>query len=177
MDYRNDNRTPRDRVDDEFFRSLLREEDEANEPRNTRGRERSNNTRMTNAGVHENCSNDPRMSGRNSRMNNSCMNDSCSRSSRMNDSCSQNPRMNDRMQRNCQQNNCERKRMSNCATNCPTATWGNDCLADYPLGMVYVPSQVFRSLMGTADALHNGTIFCELDLPFYHAGCKGGNCR
>lgn len=180
MDYRNDNRTPRDRVDDEFFRSLLREEDEADEPRNTRGREHSSGTRMTNASVHENRSNDSRMSGRNSRMNSSCMNDSCSRNSRMNESYSRNSRMNDRMQRSCQQDGCERSsRMQNdcCTKNCPTSTWGNDCLSDYPLGMVYIPSQSFRNLMETTDALHAGTIFFELDLPFHHAGCKGGSCR
>lgn len=182
MDYRNDNRTPRDRVDDEFFRSLLREEDEMEDPRNTRGKDRTSDTRMTNASMNENHSHNSRMSGRNSRMNNSCMNDSCSRNSRMNESYSRNSRMNDRMQRSCQQDDCERnscmrERMSNCAKNCPTSTWGNDCLSDYPLGMVYVPSQVFRNTKETTDALHNGTIFCELDLPFYHAGCKGGTCR
>lgn len=181
MDYRNDNRTPRDRVDDEFFRSLLREEDEADEPRNTRGRDRSSVTRMTNASVHENRSNDSRMNGRNSRMGNSCMND-YSRNSRTNDSHSCTPRMNDRMQRCCDQDNCKHntrmgQRLSNCEQNCPTKAWGNDCLSDYPLGMVYVPSQTFCNLIETTKALHKGTIFCELDLPFYHSGCKGGNCR
>lgn len=36
MDYRNDNRTPRDRIDDEFFRRMLRDEEGESLRRGTR---------------------------------------------------------------------------------------------------------------------------------------------
>lgn len=41
-----------------------------------------------------------------------------------------------------------------------------------PLGMTYVPMQVFRNLYTPEKALERGTLFCELDLPF-----RGGSAR
>lgn len=42
-----------------------------------------------------------------------------------------------------------------------------------PLAMTYMPMQVWRSIYTPCDALRAGTIFEELDLPFYG---KGGVC-
>lgn len=47
-------------------------------------------------------------------------------------------------------------------------------LAGYPLAMVYSPCQRFGDLYDLDDALKNGTLFKELNLPF-EAG-KRGNC-
>jgi hypothetical protein len=41
---------------------------------------------------------------------------------------------------------------------------------DLPLGMTYAPMQKYRKLYSPEEALHRGTLFCELDLPFL-----GGN--
>ena len=48
------------------------------------------------------------------------------------------------------------------------------CLSAYPLAMSYTPYQEWRELYEIEEGLHHGTIFRELDLPFY-PGCR--NCR
>ena len=52
--------------------------------------------------------------------------------------------------------------MRNCAYGC-----------EYPLAMTYMPMQEWRNLYAPCDALKAGTIFAELDLPFYG---EGGAC-
>lgn len=47
-------------------------------------------------------------------------------------------------------------------------------LGGYPLAMVYSPCQKFVELYSVHDALHHGTLFKELDLPF--EGGMRGNC-
>ena len=60
----------------------------------------------------------------------------------------------------------------------PHETWGLD---NHPLGMVYAPLQAFHGLYDLETALHRGTIFRELDLPFLGetvaTSGKGGCCR
>lgn len=54
-------------------------------------------------------------------------------------------------------------------------SWG---LVDYPLASVFAPLQEFRGLFDRDTALHKGTIFSELDLPFMgETIMKGGKCR
>lgn len=46
------------------------------------------------------------------------------------------------------------------------------CLQTLPLAMAYVPMQIWRNLY-TADAgLNEGTIFKELDFPWYPTPCR-----
>ena len=54
--------------------------------------------------------------------------------------------------------------------------WG---LVGYPVGSVYAPLQAFDELYDVPTALHQGTIFAQLDLPFMgdRRIKKGGNCR
>ncbi len=40
------------------------------------------------------------------------------------------------------------------------------CVDNLPVGSMYAPMQVFRNLYCPEDALDNGTLFCELNLPF-----------
>jgi len=56
--------------------------------------------------------------------------------------------------------------MKNCTCAC-----GQSC--ELPLAMTYMPIQVWRNVYAPCDALQAGTIFAELDLPFYG---KGGVC-
>ena len=54
-------------------------------------------------------------------------------------------------------------------------SWG---LTGYPLAMVYSPIQEFHNMYEIDTALHQGTVFKELDLPFMGMSVtKGGNCR
>lgn len=46
-------------------------------------------------------------------------------------------------------------------------------LVGYPLAMVYSPCQSFNEIYGLEEALHRGTLFKQLDLPF-EAGKRGG---
>ena len=53
--------------------------------------------------------------------------------------------------------------------------WG---LEGYPLASVFSPLQSFDKLFDMDTALHRGTVFAELDLPFMGESVyKGGNCR
>ncbi len=47
------------------------------------------------------------------------------------------------------------------------------CMDQFPIGMAYVPWQTFRDLYDPHQGLHRGTLFCELDYPFYG---KRGKC-
>lgn len=47
--------------------------------------------------------------------------------------------------------------------------------ADKPLAMVYGVKQGFKNIYEPEIALENGTIFEELNLPFYPVGCKSKN--
>ena len=46
-----------------------------------------------------------------------------------------------------------------------------NCLSGYPLAMSYTPDQEWRELYDVEEGMHHGTIFRELDLPFY-PGCR-----
>lgn len=46
---------------------------------------------------------------------------------------------------------------------------------DYSLAMVYPPMQQWQNLYCEEEGLSAGTIFRELDKPFYGAKCHGGN--
>ncbi len=50
-----------------------------------------------------------------------------------------------------------------------------DCINSFPLVMAYVPMQSFRNLYDPESALCHGTVFRELDLPFY--GANSGSQR
>lgn len=45
----------------------------------------------------------------------------------------------------------------------------NDCLTGKSLAMVYSPCQEFRALHAVEEALCHGTLFMELEKPFYGA--------
>ena len=49
-----------------------------------------------------------------------------------------------------------------------------NCLSAYPLAMCYTPDQEWRNLFEIEEAIFHGTIFRELELPFYPA-CR--SCR
>ncbi len=54
--------------------------------------------------------------------------------------------------------------------------WG---LCGYPLGSVYAPLQEWRAVYDIETGLSRGTIFRELDMPWYGSGggMRGGCCR
>lgn len=45
---------------------------------------------------------------------------------------------------------------------------------DYSLAMVYSPKQAWQNLYSVEEGLYAGTIFRELDKPFYGPKCYGG---
>jgi len=63
-------------------------------------------------------------------------------------------------------------RMESCAENCAA----NHYLTGYPLAMAYVPDQEWRDIYEDEEGLDRGTIFHELDLPFYPTRCNE-SCR
>ncbi len=73
---------------------------------------------------------------------------------------------------------CESATENGCleTANCNSSDkWG---LKDYPLAIVYSPLQEFCELYDLDDALNNGTLFKQLDLPFKgESVVRGGGCR
>lgn len=63
------------------------------------------------------------------------------------------------------------------STICPNddACAKKSCLSAYPAAMGFFHDQEWKDMYNDEDAMHHGTIFCELHKPFYH-GCSG-NCR
>ncbi|MBQ8162851.1 MAG: spore coat associated protein CotJA [Clostridia bacterium] len=56
-------------------------------------------------------------------------------------------------------------------------THENSYRSSRPLAMVYAEKQEFCSIYDPEIALINGTIFEELNLPFYHSKCsRNGGC-
>ena len=51
-------------------------------------------------------------------------------------------------------------------------TSNGSCLENYPIAMSYVPFQQWKSTYPLEKALERGTLFPELDLPFF-----GGNTK
>ncbi len=57
---------------------------------------------------------------------------------------------------------------------CPINKCDFSCVDDFPLAMAYVPMQKFENLYGLDEALCAGTLFKDLDKPFFgRAGKKG----
>lgn len=54
---------------------------------------------------------------------------------------------------------------------------GEDKLAGLPLAMAYVPMQEWRNLYDLEDGFDRGTLFRELDFPFYPTACPRKGCR
>jgi len=48
---------------------------------------------------------------------------------------------------------------------------------DYSLAMVYSPNQEWQNIYCLEKGFISGTIFRELDKPFYGAKCYGGDCH
>ena len=64
-------------------------------------------------------------------------------------------------------------RMDSCGSSCtPDADMQMPALA-----MVYSPRQSWQRIYCAEDALLRGTIFEELDKPFYGPACMGGGCN
>ncbi|MGB4466263.1 MAG: spore coat associated protein CotJA [Eubacteriales bacterium] len=47
-------------------------------------------------------------------------------------------------------------------------------LSEYPLAMVYAPDQIWRNVYSPDEGLSRGTLFAELDKPFYPPRVCGG---
>lgn len=58
---------------------------------------------------------------------------------------------------------------------CEHDNYNNDEF-DYSLAMVYSPHQEWQNIYCEEEGLAAGTIFKELDKPFYGPKCHGGNC-
>ena len=73
----------------------------------------------------------------------------------------------------CEQNANARNEMQN---NCGCNNIGEDYAGEfnYALAMVYSPVQEFQNLYCEEEGLKAGTIFKELDKPFYGPKCHGG---
>lgn len=67
-------------------------------------------------------------------------------------------------------------RKSACASN-RCRIHGEDKLAGLPLAMAYIPMQEWRNLYDLESGFGQGTLFKELDFPFYPTSCPRKGCR
>ena len=70
-----------------------------------------------------------------------------------------------RMERNC--DSCGTSRMERNCDDCEDCRQKRDELRGLPLAMAYVPWQEFGCTYEPMQGMHTGTIFPELDKPFY----------
>ena len=94
---------------------------------------------------------------------------------------------NSRSSENSTCNSCSTNRSGNVSRstrNCPntvctTIPVEEGCVDEYPIAMAYVPMQQWRELYDPMSGISHGTIFRELDLPWYPTNCgkNGNNCR
>ena len=54
---------------------------------------------------------------------------------------------------------------------------GEDKLAGLPLAMAYVPMQEWKNLYDLETGFGQGTLFEDLDFPFYPTSCPRKGCR
>ncbi len=71
---------------------------------------------------------------------------------------------------------CERMQVEQSECGCERNDADADsCDFNYSLAMVYSPNQEWQNLYCEEEGMMAGTIFKELDKPFYGAKCHGGN--
>ncbi len=67
--------------------------------------------------------------------------------------------------------------MGRSSRECQNETGTGNCTDSYPLAMVYSPLQSFRSLYEVQTGFCHGTVFKELDFPFYATPCRRRETR
>lgn len=78
----------------------------------------------------------------------------------------------------CNSNNSVSPETNNNASNNHNNNHNNSHNTDTSLAMVYAVKQAWQNIYDPEIALVNGTIFEELNKPFYHSGCSMNNgCR
>ncbi|MBQ8836766.1 MAG: spore coat associated protein CotJA [Clostridia bacterium] len=68
------------------------------------------------------------------------------------------------------------KNMNSHCDDCHCGDYSNNDF-NYSLAMVYSPEQEWQNLYCEEEGFMAGTIFKELDKPFYGAKCMGGSCH
>lgn len=176
MNYRNDNATPRDRIDEDFLKRMLSDEGYNMDFRKMRDNNGYPCFINQNDAIIASKKHDGNMADRcqkNQRENNDCK---CSCARKKSGSCE-----------------CLRKKEENCiniAKECGCKPYMNSCeifknqkvqcddgftvprLNEAPLSMVYSPFQEWKNIYEPEEALEHGTIFMELDFPFYPTSCN-----
>ena len=61
-------------------------------------------------------------------------------------------------------------------TDCRCEPVETGCVDTYPVAMAYVPMQDWGELYDPMSGLHHGTVFRDLDLPWYKTNCNK-ECR
>lgn len=151
MNYNAENRTPRDRVGEELFSP-------AGDISAQRYRTREIKSVSTFAPFSATVNTGARVSSRES---------SHARNSL--DNCNQ--------RRNCGCTAGSTSRRSACMPGNRCTVHGEDQLSGLPLAMAYVPLQEWRNLYDLESGFNEGTLFKELDFPFYPASCPRKGCR
>lgn len=159
MDYRNDNRTPRDRIDENFRRRMMQNENNCN---------RSNEMREIRPVYARNISGTVNSRSAESR---------CGCNRRQSDNTRVYDNMTVRQMVNNGNNSQSENNSCGCARNSESSIINQECLSTFPLAMVYSPMQNFDNITEVSGALCRGTIFEQLDLPFNHARCCKGEGR
>ena len=71
--------------------------------------------------------------------------------------------------------NCQMARRRAEENTCENKCDNYDAEFDYALAMVYPPMQNWQNIYCEEEGFVAGTIFRELDKPFYGSKCRGGN--
>ena len=74
-------------------------------------------------------------------------------------------------------NACPLRQMQEDCNCAPYTASKDDENFDYALAMVYSQKQSWQNIYSVEEGLKTGTIFQELNKPFYGAKCHGGSCN
>ena len=187
MDHRNENATPLDRIDEEFFRRML--SDEGYEI--GRGRTADDNDYPGFRGLRESYDADADNNG-----SSSCSICGSGNASREAQSCgctrnssaygNRGIRGREDNGYGTRNNGCTTCRRNNSNSDNGSSRIGSNTsdngftvprLEGVPLSMVYSPYQEWKNLYEPDEGLEHGTIFMDLDFPFYPTPCNNDGCR
>ncbi len=182
-----DNQTPRERIDNALLLDLLSEAEPSGRSYGSSNRERRvgecgcRRERTACRGSNQNTNPTPYSPVREDRQDGRCEDRCESRRETRCESALDNRRENrcENALDNRREDRCEGRidaRSERDENSCQLGCAVKNCLSNFSLAMAYVPDQEWHELYEEEEALERGTIFRELDLPFYPTPCYSG-CR
>ena len=184
MDFRNNMNTPREMVDNDMLLRILAENEQTSACYGGNGRNSQNGQRRreSSCGCGGSRGSNQGRSSRDSRQTEAPRSCGCKNHSPQAEPYEARDQRSggiDRGRCGCAGNQASEQNVSSGAEGCSSCGNREKCggMAGFPIAMAYVPWQIWRNLIECdEEALKTGTIFNELNLPWYQSACSTGGC-